>query len=279
MNARYGGKAQERGRFAAPQRVRSRALAWLTVLVWAGSGSGLGQITTYNISAFDVGVPATDAAARAAFMSALGAAGYATFSEDFTDPVWDAARSSVVGGTVAVASIANQGITWHSSFGDFITTSVDSSGVAPWHIYSIGGSVQEPLHAVPDTLFGQSSQVLYGLGFWISGGPPEKGKLNVILDGTRVVKFEQIIGYDSSSPPEPIKETLRLSSHKRFYGLMDPQGFTQYQLLEIEGVPEDQVLMWTTAYTVAFVPEPSATLGTAAGLVVFGCAAARRRRI
>ena len=142
--------------------------------------------------------------------------------------------------------------------GDYITTADANYGVTPWQHYSKGGSPQETLHAVPATIIGESERTLYGIGFWASGGPPLKGKLHVILDDTTDLKFERITGYEGN-PPEPIKETIRLTSGKQFFGVVAPEGFTRFQLLEVEGVLEDQVLMWAADFTFAAITDPADT--------------------
>lgn len=226
--------------------------------------------TVFNVAAFAPDDPDTDAAAQQAYLDAVDAAGYAALFEGFTDAPWDAARSTVVGGQHVATSITNQGITWHSSVGDFITTSDASSGVTPWHIYSKGGSPQEQLHAVPATIIGESAQPLYGIGMWVSGGPPAKGKLHLIIDDATTFKFERITGYQNGDPQEPIKETIRLQSGKQFFGVIVPAGFTKFQLLETEGVLEDQVLMWGADFTFAAtpVPEPDASVLLAAAMAI-----------
>ena len=202
------------------------------------------------------GDPLDDAAAQQAYFDAIAAGGYVSFFEGFTASPWDDARSTISGGTHVAVSVDSQGITWRSSDGDYITTADASSGVTPWHIYSKGGSPEESLHAVPATLIGESSSTLYGIGMWVSGGPPDKGVLHVILDDTLDLKFQRITGYDNNVPPEPIKETMRLSSAKQFYGVLAPDGFTKFQLLEVEGTLTDQVLMWAADFTFAEAPTP-----------------------
>ena len=207
--------------------------------------------TIYNVSAYAPNDPATDSAAQQAYLDAIEAAGYGSFFEGFADAPWDVARS-----TSTAVSVTNQGIMWHSSDGDYITTSGANSGVTPWHIYAKGGSPAEQLHAVPATITGESSQTLYGIGMWVSGGPPSKGKLSLIIDDVTTFKFQRITGYENNDPQEPIKETIRLTSGKQFFGLIVPEGFTKFQLLETEGVLEDQVLMWGADFTFAAAPAP-----------------------
>lgn len=222
------------------------ALIFTGMLAWQ-SPAAIGEIVTYNVDAFAPGDPIDSNAAEAAFLGAVSTSGYATFQEGFEDSVWDVTRSPGF-----AASVDSQGINWHSSVGDFITTVDDVGSDTPrFHIYSKGGSPGE-LHAVPATIIGQSSETLYGLGMWV-GGSGVKGKLNVILDDSTVLKFQRVTGYDVNppDPPEPIKETIRLTSQKQFFGVVAPQGFTKFQLLEVEGVLEDQILMWAADFTFA----------------------------
>jgi hypothetical protein len=171
--------------------------------------------------------------------------------------MWDAARSTIVGGPHVATSIVSKDITWRSSEGDYITTADSAYGVTPWNLYSKGGSPQERLHAVPATIIGQSTSTLYGIGMWVSGGPPGKGKLHLILDDTYDLKFQQIVGYENGDPEEPMKETIRLTSGKQFFGAIVPQGFTKFELLEVSGVLEDQVLMWASDFIFASSWTPS----------------------
>jgi len=226
-----------------------------------------GEISRFNRFAIDPSTPADDQAAQEAYLNAAIAGGYSTFFEGFTGSMWNGARSTIVGGPHLATSIVSKDITWRSSDGDYITTADSAYGVTKWNLYSKGGSPQEQLHAVPATIIGQSSTTLYGIGMWVSGGPPNKGKLHLILDDTYDLKFQQIIGYDPGEPPdppEPIKETLRLSSGKQFFGAIVPQGFTKFQLLEVSGTLEDQALMWASDFVFAGAWTP-AILGDANG--------------
>jgi hypothetical protein len=236
------------------------------------------QIVTYNASAFAPGDPADDEAAEQAFLDHLATAGYATIFEGFTDSAWDTARSTATGGTQVASSVTNLGTTWHSSPGDFITTSDANDGVSPWHLYSKGGSPLESLHAVPATIFGESVGPRYALGVWVSGGPPGKGKLQIILDDAIALNFEAVTGFENGNPQEPIKESLRLTSAKQFFGLIAPQGFTKFQLLETEGVLEDQVLMWAADVTLTTAPEPPSELSLEVTSLVLLVLASRRLR-
>jgi len=111
------------------------------------------------------------------------------------------------------------------------------------------------LHPVPNTLIGESATTLYGVGFW-ADGTGTKGKIKVVLDDAVEVKFQRITGYDHNppDPPEPIKETVRLTYTKEFYGVYAPDGFTRFQLLEFAGEFDEVVLMWMRTFTFAYLP-------------------------
>ncbi len=235
-------------------------------------------IITFNVSANAPGDPIDDVAAEAVFMDVLSVAGYHVFDERFTGTQWDSVRSSITLGTHSATNIVSKGIDWHSSVGDFITTSaINSDNQAPWQIYSketaTGG-----LHAVPATIIGDSTQTLYGVGMWVSGS--FGGKLNMIFDGNTAnpVSFKRITGYENNDPNEPIKESIFLDSSKQFFGVIVTEGFQTFQLLETEGVPEDQKLMWASKFKFATaVPEPSSLPVSTAAL--FGLLGIRRRKI
>jgi hypothetical protein len=239
------------------------------------------DIITFNEWANAPGDPVDDQAAEAVYLDALAIASYQTFGEQFTGAQWDSVRSSITLGTHSATSVTSQGIDWHSTTGDFITTSaINSNDQAPWQIYSretaTGG-----LHAVPATIIGDSAQTLYGVGMWVSGS--FGGKLNLIFDGNTAnpVKFERVTGFENNDPNEPIKETMFLNSGKQFFGVMVTEGFNTFQLLEVEGVPEDQKLMWASDFTFAAtttVPEPNTLHLLALGVICIAASRWRKRK-
>ena len=215
-------------------------LLGLTGIAWAVDP------TTYNAHAFSTNDPIDSVAAETAFLDATAAGGFSTFTEDFEDPVWNTTRSPNF-----AANIVNHGIDWHSSAGNHITTVGDSDSYEdppPYMIYAA-------THPIPNTLIGESTTRLYGIGFW-ADGTGTKGKIKVILDDAVEVKFQRIIGYTQvpPDPPEPVKETVRLTYSKEFFGVYAPDGFNKFQLLEFAGEPDEHVLMWMRTFTFAYLP-------------------------
>jgi len=220
--------------------VWSCLLLSLTGVAWAVDP------VTYNAHAFSTNDPIDSVAAETVFLDAVATGGFSTFTEDFEAPVWNTTRSPSF-----AANIVNHGIDWHSSAGNHITTLGDSDSFEdppPFMIWANN-------HPVPNTLIGESTTRLYGIGFW-ADGTGTKGKIKVILDDAVEVKFQRVIGYTQvpPDPPEPEKETVRLDYSKEFFGVYAPDGFNRFQLLEFAGEFDEVVLMWMRTFTFAYLP-------------------------
>lgn len=220
--------------------VWSCLLLSLTGVAWAVDP------VTYNAHAFSTNDPIDSVAAETVFLDAVTTGGFSTFTEDFEAPAWNTTRSPSF-----AANIVNHGIDWHSSAGNHITTLGDSDSFEdppPFMIWAHN-------HPVPNTLIGESTTRLYGIGFW-ADGTGTKGKIKVILDDAVEVKFQRIIGYTQvpPDPPEPEKETVRLDYSKEFFGVYAPDGFNKFQLLEFAGEFDEVVLMWMRTFTFAYLP-------------------------
>ena len=225
----------------------------LSVMVLSVAVLGAEPIT-FNPHAFSTNDPVDSMAAEAAFLTAVAAGGFATFSEDFDDPVWEVTRSPN-----SAELVTSHGITWHSSAGDRMKTTEDSDSYEvppPYMIYAHDPA--SGLHPAPNTLMGESATTLHGIGFW-ADGTGTKGKIQAFLDDVVTQKFQRIVGYEHNppDPPEPIKETVRLAYTKEFYGVYAQDGFSKFQLLEFAGEPDEIILMWMRTFTFAYRPPVS----------------------
>ena len=147
-----------------------------------------------------------------------------SFGEDFeNEAAWGAVRSA--GTTInAAATITHQGITWSSP--DRISTSLGAG--------KTGYGLFAHEHQIPDRLAGESSELLLGIGFWARSNTPP-AKLHLVLDGGLTVDFN-----DTTLSTTPI-----------FYGVIVPEGFTRFELVEQEGTLGDAKLFSADSFTFA----------------------------
>jgi hypothetical protein len=217
----------------------------LSTCILAGTISAIDPIT-FNTQSVSTNIPINSVAAETAFFNAATADGKKIFHEDFEGALWSETRSPD-----SESSVVSHGITWHSSPGNGLRTVGDSDSYdnpPPYMIYATD-------HPVPNTLTGESTNTLYGIGFW-ADGTGTKGKIKVIFDDSAVAVFKRIIGYtvEPPDPPEPVKETVRLTYSKEFFGVYFPDGFNKFQLLEYAGEFDEVVLMWMRTFSFAYLP-------------------------
>ncbi len=153
------------------------------------------------------------------------------------EPPWDAVRTTAVAGTHAADSVTHLGITWTSNHAhNRITTSSGAARTGDWGLYSAphgDQTVPQPTDFITDGVAGASDRRLTGVGGWFTG--TAGGKLSVVLDGNEGRAVE--LG--------PIDPT------HRFYGVVDPSGFTSFEFRELEGTLEDQRFVFVDDVTVA----------------------------
>lgn len=112
--------------------VVKRFLCTGLVLALAGKVWGAEPVT-FNPQAFSTNDPIDSVAAETAFLNAAVSGGFATFSEDFESPLWDATRSPA-----SADIVVSHGIAWHSSIGNRLRTVADSDSdelPPPYMIY------------------------------------------------------------------------------------------------------------------------------------------------
>ena len=69
------------------------------------------------------------------------------------------------------------------------------------------------------------------------------------------VDFGEICEFDEFGEPFNCVDLL-LGTEPQFYGVIDTDGFTFFEFRELEGVPEDQKLLFADDFTFAVIPDP-----------------------
>lgn len=177
------------------------------------------------------------------YLSALSAGGYGPLVEGFEGAAWDGVRTTI-GGVQSAPSVTSQGITWTST--DEVTTSSGAARSGNWGGYDQPGGD-------PDILFGQSAFTLYGIGGWFRTNTPTTN-IQLYLGGVMI---------DNGS--------LTLGTAYSFIGIIEPAGFTTFEIRDTEAVPEDQKHWFSDDYTFAVAPAsniPAASAWTFAMLIL-----------
>lgn len=192
---------------------------------------------------------------------------YTTLQEGFeNDTVWGAARTPA-----GATSITSQGIIWETNQQDAVNASLITTGTGPartgfWGVFSSphGNPDREmdtticDVDLVPsaclmhDGFSGASAagETIYAIGFWFSGTPIST--VSVYLDGVK--QATDILAADIP----------------QFMGVIDPAGFTSFEVRELEGKTGNEKLIFADDFTLAgsFSPQPS--IGASPQNVVFG---------
>lgn len=143
------------------------------------------------------------------------------------DAVWGGARTPST-----ASSVTSLGLTWLPNNGNSgVTTGGGPARTGSWGFYELPhgdfGS------GVGDGWFIESGTAMYAAGGWLISNTPG-AKINLILDGTAVVDFSG--------------DNQVWSSH-RFFGVIDPGGFTSLEFRETEGTEEDQKFVFADDFS------------------------------
>lgn len=175
---------------------------------------------------------------ESAFLNTLIALGYAPHHEGFEDDnAWGAVRSLVNDPNTA-PSVTNLGITWTANNANSeVTTGNGPVRTGEWGFYTLPHG--DPFNGINDGWIGSSSETLYAVGGWIETNTPP-ASLALILDGNEA---------DPVDFPDD-----QLGTQHKFFGVIDTDGFTQFEFREIEAVPPDELkyifgddFFWATA--------------------------------
>ncbi len=175
---------------------------------------------------------------EAAFINALSAQGFTPVYESFEDDAaWGAVRSTIPGGSQTAASVSHLGITWvSSSSNNEVTTSSGAARTGNWGFYSLPHG--DYGNGIGDGWRGTSGQQFVAVGGWVETNTPY-GKLGLFLDGDEL-------------NPVDFGGADVLDTQPRFFGVVAPAGFSMFDYRELEGVMEDQKLIFCDDFIFAF---------------------------
>lgn len=237
--------------------------------------------TTYSNAAL---VAYTD---QAAFLSDLAALG-SVVHEGFEGSAWDGVRSSIVDGFFASPNVSSLGVTWISNnpTGE-VTTGGGPARTGNWGFYayphgsynSSNAACTEPV-SVPgvcgDGFLGSAdSGSFYGVGGWIDTNTPF-AKLGMFIGGYNPADLSNQVdfgesGCDSHGENCTIDNAI-IGTTPQFFGVIDSDGFSQFEYREMEGTNGDQKLIFADDFyfagsDIAAIPVPPAAWLFGSGLL------------
>ena len=211
----------------ANRTTAAACLVGAMVLVLAPSARA--QVTTYQ-----------DEATYLAALAAIPGAG--TILEGFEDAgTWGAARFPST-----AASVTSQGIAWTANNATSrITTSGGAAQTGNWGVFALphGITTGDPNAPQRDGFIGTWTAVgtLIGAGGWVTTSTPG-AEIRFALDGTEVTFASPVL----------------LGGFK-FFGAINPAGFTAFEVFEVQGTVQDQKLIFADDFTFGVLAGPTHT--------------------
>jgi hypothetical protein len=202
------------------------------------------------------------------YVNALAAGGYVWVQESFEDDeAWGHVRSTIVGGNFTAPTVTNSGIRWTANNDTSqVTTSSGAAQTGGWGVYALphgnyatGTGCATP-GACGDGLVGSAAQVLHGVAAWVRGS--YASKVALYLNGYPGTPVELPEVCDSSG--ENCVDYGLLTSGSKFFGLIEPVGFSSFEFREMEGTLGDQKFLWFDDFTVAFANPPPSRIAAVA---------------
>lgn len=242
-----------------PSRLFPTGILLVTLSTWGGAQAAP---TTY-----------TD---QAAFLSALTALSSPVVHEGFeSDAAWGLVRTDVIGdGFVTAPSVSNLGLTWSSNnLSSGVTTSAGAARTGEWGFYSYPhGSFAEPDPGSDCSMPGDCGDgfrgapefgVLYGIGGWLRTNTP-------------FAEVGLFLGAYAGDPEGGLID-LTLGTSPQFMGVIDSDGFTDFEFRELDGTSEDMKFLFADDFyfagshmTAVPLPVPLAMLAAGLGLIGVG---------
>jgi len=196
--------------------------------------AALADLLPAALAAADGPVSFTD---EAPFLAELATRGDCVIAEGFENELaWGAVRSTIPGDNQTAASVTSQGVTWiPNSAASEVTTGNGAALDGAWGLYELPhGDFGSGLG---DGFAATSEAVFTAAGGWIRTNTPY-ARISLVLDDTIVVDFEDV----------------QLGTTHLFFGLVAPAGFHRFEVRELEGVLEDQKLVFADDFTFGFAP-------------------------
>lgn len=217
------------------------------------------------------------------YVNALASGSYVWVHESFEDDeAWGHVRSTIVGGNFTAPAVTNSGIRWTADNDTSqLTTSSGAAQTGNWGVYALphgnyatGTGCATP-GACGDGIIGTALQRFHGVAAWVRGSYSSKVALYLNAYPGTPVAFPEVC--DPSG--ENCVDYGLLTGGSKFFGLIDPAGFSSFEFREMEGTVGDQKLLWFDDFTVAFTNPPPSRIAavtmagnemtlTAAGLAV-----------
>ena len=193
---------------------------------------------------------------QTSYLTALSAGGYTIIHEGFEDDVTWAASRSTISSPATTPFVISQGIKWTSNYG---TNEVSTGGLGgsvidgSYGFYSIPHGNQETTQTlacanaeepdIPDYCWQEDGWIgtsvgagtLYGVGGWIDG--TFGAKVTILLDG---VNFEE----------DPANRDGTRVGDWTFVGIIEPAGFTTFEVRELGGKGGQNELIFGDAFTI-----------------------------
>lgn len=177
-----------------------------------------GMVALFVLVAVPASSQVTAYTDEALFLADAAAQGWCIDVESFEDDAaWGAARSPAT-----LPSVMSLGLTWLPNNAiSQLTTGSGAALTGLWGLYELPHGDLDS--GIGDGWFVQSVETVYAVGGWLRSNTPG-ARLNIVLDDTTVVDFS------GDNLVEPVH---------RFFGVIDPGGFSLVELRETEGTLGD----------------------------------------
>jgi hypothetical protein len=221
----------------------------LVLAVAAAFAAGLGVATPSSAERFAY----VDEAAYLADLEVLGLAAVLESFED--DAAWGAVRSSIVNGWMTAPDVTHLGVRWSANnpVGE-VTTGSGPARSGAWGFYTLPhGSYLTGIDChLPgncgDGWVGVAAVPILGIGGWIHG--IYGSKVELVLDGDLAAPVD--FGEICDATGENCSDLAQLGTGDAFFGVIDTEGFTEFEFRELEGTLEDAKYLWADDFTIGF---------------------------